>query len=383
MSFVIGLCVAVGCYILLKWLTRNTSEEGVKVPIDDDGEISSLGIIDRARHAAYLSELAKIQIPRRQNKGTVLDTFAGCGGLSLGFEAAGFKVTGYEDEEVYAQTHRLNLNGDCHKVWLDTETIYPDGADVVMGGPPCQPYSGLGHQKGEQDPRDGFPAFKHCIEQTRPKIFIVENVRGVVYKNKDYFKAFCSELASLGYIVEVRLIKMVRHGIPQNRERVFAVGHKGGFEFPSESEIVFTAGDALGAWAFEAPADANYLTESMDTYVANYERKSKCVNPRDLHLDRPARTLTCRNLAAETSDMHRIALRDGSRRRLRVKEARRLQGFPDWFKFLGEEKDQFYQIGNAVPPLYSYKLALSVLEYLESYEGPITTEPQIVSDILA
>ena len=82
-----------------------------------------------------------------------------------------------------------------------------------------------------------------------------------------------------------------------------------------------------------------------------------CINPRDLYPNKPSRTLTCRNLAAATGDMQRIKLQDGRRKRLTVHEAARLQSFPDWFQFEGNENSKFYQIGNAVPPLLSLQLA--------------------------
>ena len=69
----------------------------------------------------------------------------------------------------------------------------------------------------------------------------------------------------------------------------------------------------------------------MDRYVANYEKASKCVNPRDLYLDRPARTFNLQKSAGATGDMHRVKLNDGRRRRITVREAARLQSFPDWF----------------------------------------------------
>ena len=106
----------------------------------------------------------------------------------------------------------------------------------------------------------------------------------------------------------------------------------------------------------------------MDKYVENYEIASKCINPRDLHLHKPARTVTCRNLAGATGDMHRIRLADGQRRRLTPREGARLQSFPDWFEFTGKETSVFNQIGNAVPPMFSYALAQSVRRYLDEAE---------------
>ena len=102
----------------------------------------------------------------------------------------------------------------------------------------------------------------------------------------------------------------------------------------------------------------------MDKYIKKYEKASKCVRPRDLHLNQPARTVTCRNISAPTGDMLRILLPDGRRRRLTVQEAARLQSFPDWFEFQGSEESQFNQIGNAVPPLLAKTLAGSVKNYL-------------------
>jgi DNA (cytosine-5)-methyltransferase 1 len=102
----------------------------------------------------------------------------------------------------------------------------------------------------------------------------------------------------------------------------------------------------------------------MDAYVARYEKASQCRRPRDLRLDQPARTITCRNLAGATGDMQRIRLSDGRRRRLTVREGARLQSFPDWFNFEGGETAQFNQIGNAVAPMFAYHLAGSVRRYL-------------------
>lgn len=307
-----------------------------------------------------------IRIPEEQPY-LAIDMFAGCGGLSLGFEAAGVKTIGYEMVEDCCNSYEKNLRSVCHKEKITTETEFPK-VDIVIGGPPCQPFSRRGKQTGKDDERNGFPAFIEAIREIKPKIWMCENVKGLPEQNKEYFESIMEQFKKLGYEVECRVSQIVRYDVPQNRERLVIVGHHGGFKFPEPNDYKISAGEALGQLAFEVPENAAFLTPAMDEYIAKYEAASKCRNPRDLHLDRPARTLTCRNLAGATSDMHRIKLSDGRRRRITVREAARLQSFPDWFEFCGSEESQFTQIGNAVPPLFSYALACQVVEYLKGEE---------------
>ncbi|HMU26179.1 MAG TPA: DNA cytosine methyltransferase [Solirubrobacterales bacterium] len=296
--------------------------------------------------------------PKRPGSPLVLDLFAGCGGLALGFESAGFETLGFETNPDCVATYRSNLSGDCLEVNLTRDFDFPAKADVIIGGPPCQPFSVRGSQKGNQDARNGFPAFLAAVEQIAPDLVIAENVRGMLYRNREYLDEVVQKLRDFGYSVEVELLNAKNFGVPQNRERVIIVGHRLGWDWPDPSDFpLVTAGEALGDMAFEIPPDSKFLTSSMDRYIAEYERKSGCARPRDLHLDRPARTLTCRNLAGATSDMHRLLLPDGRRRRITTKEAARLQTFPDWFQFCGTELSVFNQIGNAVPPLFSLALA--------------------------
>lgn len=301
--------------------------------------------------------------PNPSGKIRVLDLFAGCGGLALGFEAQGFETIGFEQDADACETYRRNLKGDCQQMMLTPETKFPK-ADVVIGGPPCQPFSVGGHQMGLKDSRDGFPIFISAVKQVQPEIWVFENVRGVLYSNRWYFEQILEALKGLNYVIEVRLLNAVNYGVPQNRERVIVVGHRGEFQFFNEEPGRITASEALGAWMLEAPPESRFLTPSMDEYVAKYERASFCIRPRDLHPELPARTLTCRNLAGATGDMQRIRLFDGRRRRLLIREAARLQSFPDWFEFCGGETSQFNQAGNAVPPLLAWHLAGSVKKYL-------------------
>lgn len=301
-------------------------------------------------------------IDRELNK-TVVDLFAGCGGLSLGFEANGFKTIGYEMDENASNTYNRNLLGKCHTEKLTLESEYPK-AEILIGGPPCQPFSVGGKQMGLKDSRDGFPIFIDAVKKIQPEVFLFENVRGMLYKNKWYLIEVLQELESLNYKINYALLNAKHYDVPQNRERVIVIGAKEKIGLPLKQNYLVTAGEALGELAFESDENSKYLTPSMDKYIAKYEKASSCINPRDLLLDKPARTLTCRNLAGSTGDMHRVKLQNGKRRRITVREAARLQSFPDWFEFTGNETSQYNQVGNAVAPYFSYHLAKRIKNYL-------------------
>ena len=329
----------------------------------------------------------ELQLPHACHGPLVLDLFAGCGGLALGFEAAGFRTVGYEMLEDACMTYRTNLTGECRCEVLKPGHELDFSPDVIIGGPPCQPFSVNGLQSGQDDSRNGFPAFLSIVQRYPPKIVIFENVRGMLYKNRAYFDSVLDSLENLGYSVCHRLLNAVNYGVPQKRERLFVVAHKGNWRFPEPccpNGKPFTAGDAIGDLAFKDYDNAKFLTPSMDEYVGKYERKSKCIRPRDVHLNEPCRTVTCRNLNGATGDMLRVKLPDGKRRRLTPREGARLQSFPDWFTFHGSEGSQFNQIGNAVPPLLGKTMADSVKSYLstlgEAQCAPVRRPRQYILD---
>jgi len=312
-------------------------------------------------YSDYIDNLLK---PNINEKAIVLDLFAGCGGLSLGFEAAGFKTIGFEMVEAAVNTYNKNLCGECYNQFLEVGYEYPmaDNIDIVIGGPPCQPFSRFGNQMGLEDARDGFPVFIDAVRRIQPKVFVFENVANILGRHKWYLDLIVKELQSLGYYVEYKVLNAVDYGVPQNRERLICVGHRSKFHFPIKQLRKTTVAEAIGDTMLSPEPVSKILTPRQDEYIAVYEKKSHCVNPRDLYPDRPARTITCRNLAGATSDMQRVRLTDGRRRRVTDREAARLQSFPDWFEFDGTETKRFYQIGNAVPPLFAYKIALQVKE---------------------
>ncbi|MFW6295866.1 MAG: DNA cytosine methyltransferase [Halothece sp.] len=332
---------------------------------------------------SYLNFLeTELNISCQENTGfLVIDLFAGCGGLALGFESVGFKTIGYEMLPDACKTYSSNLQSHCHQVTLKPDFNLPEKPDVIIGGPPCQPFSVSGHQKGLKDSRDGFPIFLKAVKNTSPKIAIFENVQGMLFRSKDYFQKIVKSLQKIGYIVEWEILNAADYGVPQRRQRLFCVAHQGGWRWPKKthSSFPYTVGDALGDLIETIPPKAKFLTPSMDKYIQKYEKASKCIRPRDLHLDTPARTVTCRNLSAPTGDMLRIRLPNGQRRRLTVQEGARLQSFPDWFEFQGSEDSQYNQIGNAVPPILAKALATSVKKYLQKFNQPLSEEDRLLN----
>jgi DNA (cytosine-5)-methyltransferase 1 len=317
------------------------------------------------------------QLPRpspKQDAPLVIDLFAGCGGLSLGFEVAGFRTAGYEMKPPAVATYNANLAGPCNEQMLEVgEPDEQQGIDLLIGGPPCQPFSQIGYQRGHRDPRDGFPIFLDAVRRLQPRLAIIENVRGLLFRNKDYLHKAAAELEKFGYTVDARLMNTAEFGVPQKRERVVIVASKVGWTWPDAVvDEPVTAGIALGEMVTQVRPDSKFLTESMDRYIATYEAASKCVRPRDLHLDQASRTVTCRNLGGGTADMLRIRLPDGRRRMLHDREGARLMSFPDWFEFKGKPYDRAEQIGNAVAPLLSLALAR---EAMKALNGSLTPSP--------
>ena len=315
-------------------------------------------VMQKNRHYSWVRELNS-RLSREANLGLrALDLFCGAGGLSLGFWARGFDVVGIDQSSDAVLTYKLNL-GEANCADLNEALEFP-GADVIIAGPPCQPWSRAGKQLGEQDERDGLAITLRIIREIRPFAVVIENVPELArYRKRKHIDALEAKLSSLGYAVEEHLLNAADYGVPQNRRRIFVTGVRGtkALEAPVPCSSKVSARQAIPGTCRREAQGTQLVTKAMSAYIERYEQASGCRRPRDLHLDQPSRTLTVRNLTGATGDMMRLRLPDGRRRTLTVREAARLQSFPDWFQFEGNERSQFEQIGNAVPPFLALAIA--------------------------
>lgn len=331
----------------------------------------------------------------------VVSFFAGCGGLDLGFEQAGFQVVWANElepsvRETYIKNHPATIFhlGDICSV--NPEEI-PD-CDGFIGGPPCQSWSVAGCQRGLDDKRGQmFLTYIDIINKKKPKFFLIENVNGLLTdKFKDTFDDFVARLQLAGYDVEWKLLDAVDYGVPQNRERVFIIGFRKDlkikYKFPEPTHLepiplCKAIGDILEQprqFLNERICSENSERANHDVYVGDFGPYYKRGNRRRLW-ERASFTI---HATGESAPLHPSSPkmvfhghenwdfqneRIGEYRRLSVRECARIQTFPDRFIFYGQNIKTLYRmIGNAVPPRLSRVLAQSINSVLlrnDSNEG--------------
>lgn len=353
---------------------------------------------------------------------SVVDLFAGVGGLSYGFsKIPQFNILlANEIKTDIATAYKLNhpgvkmLNCDISDLTEDVlqNVLKGEAIDVVVGGPPCQSYSTLG--KRQMDDRANlFKEYKRVLKILQPKAFVFENVVGILSMDKgNLFKQIQTEFKELGYVLQYKVLDAVNFGVPQHRERVLLVGSKDNidFVFPSPThgdglKPYVTLKDAIGdlpvlksgerknnydsgitneflefvrdnntsvVEEHIAPKNGQHLIKIMQTLK---DGQSKDDLPEDIRpksgygntyaklwWDKPSTTIT-RNFACPSSSRC-IHPRDS--RAMSIREGARLQSFPDDYQFYGSDGMKRLEIGNAVPPLLSVAIAKQMLEALEN-----------------
>lgn len=343
-----------------------------------------------------------------EKKWNLLSLFSGCGGLDLGFALAGLRAVkgeavmeaAFKDKKVFdanvphnvfhtiyandifneaRETYEQNAG---HYIYMDKNDIrkikeFPK-ADIVLGGFPCPGFSEAGPRLIDDKRNFLYLHFIRCLMQSKPKIFVAENVKGMMTLGKgEVFKQMVQDFAAASYTIYHKLLNSVEYGVPQIRERVFLVGVRNDIDFaythpePTHGcggkEIV-TLREAIGDLESDP---GEYFTGSYSSIFMSRNRKKKW--------DEPSFTIQASGRQAPIhpsgepmvhvgKDQYVFSDGEENNRRLSVKEIARIQTFPDWYQFSkgnnpkkneNAKLDLIYkQIGNAVP----VRLALAVAQ---------------------
>lgn len=348
-----------------------------------------------------------------KNSFNVIDLFSGAGGLSYGFELAGFNVLlGIDNDEAALNTFKLNhkqseiLNCDITEISYATDIrplIGDNKIDVIVGGPPCQGMSLSGPRKFE-DPRNKlYLSYIRLVKEIMPRAFVIENVIGIVSLFKGKIKDhIIEEFTKMGYKVQFKTLVASDYGVPQKRKRVIFVGTlEEGFSFPEPVGYTINTKEALS----DLPTlekelgeiEMEYLSSPQNDYqklmrsnsdkvynhlAANHSDRVKEIIAQvpdgGNHKDLPKNLRETRNFNVAwtrfASDKPSPTIDTGHRHHFHykynrvptVRESARLQSFPDDFIFTGNKTQQFRQVGNAVPPLMAKLIGCNLLDYLNS-----------------
>ena len=318
---------------------------------------------------ATFAQLANKLAGHSINPLKVVSLFSGCGGMDLGF-CGGFDFgKRYYDRLPYeivwandfnaaaCDTYKVNLqHGILEGDVTDALLELPPRADVVIGGFPCQDVSINGKLAGAKGTRTVLYKYMvDVINRVQPQAFIAENVKGLTQAHaKEFFGQMLSELEATGYTVTFQLYLAADFGVPQMRERVFIVGTKDvPFAHPTPTlrpEQRMTVKQAIG--------DLEVHDESPDmSHIWSKAARSPDQGSRALKADVPSTTIRAEH---HGNTQWHYALD----RRISLREAARLQSFPDSFRFTGGMRECERQIGNAVPPVLAWHIARELYHHL-------------------
>lgn len=335
--------------------------------------------------------------PRAENAPTVISTFAGAGGSSLGYSMAGFReFLAVEWDDNAVQTFKLNFpdvpvyHGDIAKLSVDQvfemTGLKPGELDVFDGSPPCQGFSTAGKRQLD-DPRNQlFREYVRLLRGLRPKVFVMENVSGMVKGvMKLVFVEILRELRSSGYKVSARLLNAMYFNVPQSRERMIFIGVRDDLEIePShpkgESEPI-TVRQAL-AGLFNAQDE-----ELAHLWIDEVSRNTKWINRASIlspgeklvkgvassvraYWDKPLPTIQKNAMPGQPPYVRNSTIHPEYPRALSIREMARCQSMPDKYKFIDPLHHGMQRIGNSVPPLFMRSIARHIrAEILNAFPG--------------
>ncbi|MFC1635975.1 DNA cytosine methyltransferase [Planctomycetota bacterium] len=330
-----------------------------------------------------------------------MDLFAGCGGLSVGLQKAGFQnLLAVEWDESCCATFQANISPRILQCAIQEVETFPL-CDLLVGGPPCQGFSNLGERVPNDPRRQLWRHFLRAVRDAKPLVFVMENVPPLL-KSAECQEIF-RQAEELGYEVEGRILNAADYGTPQLRKRVFVIGSRiGSPVFPRQTHrdpnvhpTFETQGlpawknvrDAIGDLTPEPdgnnwhigrnptemsqrryrciPAGGNRWNLPSDLMPECWKKKTK--GGTDLFgrlwWDRPSVTIRTEFYKPEKGRY----LHPEQYRPITHREAARLQGFDDDFEFLGKKIKVGIQIGNAVPPPLAYQIGLTVANEIKRW----------------
>lgn len=334
----------------------------------------------------YLNSFGK----KRRYKYNCISLFSGGGGLDLGASMAGFKSLLVSDvNPTFTKTIKNNIphvnvyNDDAMKLtpaFVKEMAGAPESIDLIIAGPPCQAFSILGSRKSMDDPRGKLTIkYFELVAGLRPKAFLFENVPGLLNVNdgKDFESLYQFIEETTGYTLFKTKLNAMNYGVPQARERLFIIGFRPDikssmFLFPKKStakrkfnlpELV-PSGMALATVTGLPNHEIRPHTQAV---VERFSRVPQGGRDRGSYCDRinpnePSHTIVVGSSAGGA----RPHIHPTENRVITVREAARLQSFPDWYKFVGSSTEQYRQVGNAVPPLLAYEVVKKIKAVLDS-----------------
>ncbi len=336
----------------------------------------------------------KIKNTVAQNKPNIIDLFCGAGGMSYGFEKAGFDVLlGIDSDknaiETFNSNHK-NSKGLCRDIQsLSVSEIKKltknQKIDVIVGGPPCQGFSMAGKRR-PNDPRNSlFREYLRIVKGLKPKMFIMENVRGLLSmkneRNEKVIEIILKEFYKIGYNAKVHKVNTADYGVPQKRYRIFIIGTKKNlqldFSFPDKTHSkdgLSKEGEKLRLWnnvkkiltdktnADEKLFYSAKLIEGFKKRERNNKKRNIGFGWSFLNPEEPSYTISARYWKDGAEAL--VKYDDKTIRMLSAEECALIQSFPKNYKFKGNKKDIYTQIGNAVPPLMAERIAKSVYGWL-------------------
>lgn len=350
---------------------------------------------------------------------TAVSLFSGCGGLDLGFQNAGFDILLGVDSDAYAaESHAINFpntkffHGSIADLTREkVVSLVGEGAledvDLLVGGPPCPPFSKSRFYRTDKPRAMNDPVgevtitgYLDTLTWLRPRSFVLENVAGMAFKvHKETLDHIIATAKDLGYTTATRVLNAADYGVPQIRQRFFIVGTlEGEFEWPAatHADPKIAADLGLPAWKTAGAAIGDLDTEENANdvgHVAGGKHRNllEQVPPGDNYLfftakrghpnpqfewrsrywsfllklspDMPAWTIQARR----SNNMGPLHWRN---RILRIEEVKRLQTFPDNWYLEGKVERQWRQVGNAVPPVLAQALGSALVAKLDGFAVP-------------